>query len=152
VIQASCGLAAVQGGSGEPTYVKTPIADKVTGLVAVGALSAALYQREWTGRGQQIEVPMLESMVSFTLLDQQGGYVFNPPRGPAGYARTSSPYRKPYRTADGYLAVMVYTDEQWRSFFALIDRPELAANPKYRSITERPCASTSCTGWSRRSC
>jgi crotonobetainyl-CoA:carnitine CoA-transferase CaiB-like acyl-CoA transferase len=80
---------------------------------------------------------MLESMVTFTLLDQQGGYVFDPPRGAAGYARTASPYRKPYRTADGYLSVMVYTDTQWRTFFALIGRPDLAAEPRYRTITER---------------
>jgi crotonobetainyl-CoA:carnitine CoA-transferase CaiB-like acyl-CoA transferase len=137
VIQAASGLAAVQGAPGEPSYVKTPVADKVTGLLAVGAISAALYQRERTGRGQEIEVPMLESMVSFTLLEQQGGYVYRPPRGPAGYARTSSPYRKPYRTADGYLSVMVYTDAQWRSFFTIIGRAELAADPKFRSITER---------------
>lgn len=137
VIQAGSGLAAVQGGTGEPTYVRTPVADKTTGLMAVGALSAALYQRERTGRGQEIEVPMLETMVSFTLLDQQGGYVFSPPRGPAGYARTNSPYRKPYRTADGFLSVTVYTDAQWRSFFGLVGRAELATEPRYRSITER---------------
>jgi crotonobetainyl-CoA:carnitine CoA-transferase CaiB-like acyl-CoA transferase len=137
VIQAASGLAATQGAPGEPAYVRTPVADKATGLIAVGAISAALYQREQTGFGQEIEVPMLESMVSFTLLDQQGGYVYDPPRGPAGYARTSSPYRKPYRTADGYLSVMVYTDAQWRSFFGLIDRPELAALPQYSTITGR---------------
>jgi len=137
VIQASCGLAAVQGGEEQPAYVRTPVADKAVGLVAVGAVTAALFERERSGRGQQIEVPMLESMVAFTLLDQQGGYVFDPPRGPAGYARTASPYRKPYRTADGYIAVMVYTDAQWQEFFALIGRPHLAAEPRFRGIKER---------------
>ncbi|MBW0089596.1 CoA transferase [Pseudonocardia sp. KRD-184] len=137
VIQAASGLAAVQGGTGEPTYVRTPVADKATGLMAVGAINAALYQRERTGRGQEIEVPMLESMVSFILLDQQGGYVFDPPRGPAGYARTSSPYRKPYRTADGYVSVMVYTDAQWRSFFGVVGWAELTDDPRFRTITER---------------
>ncbi|MCW2718536.1 MAG: CoA transferase [Pseudonocardia sp.] len=137
VIQASCGLAAVQGTADEPAYVRTPVADKAVGLLAVSAISAALFARERTGRGQEIEVPMLESMVTFTLLDQQGGYVFDPPRGAAGYARTASPYRKPYRTADGYLSVMVYTDTQWRTFFALIGRPDLATEPRYRTITER---------------
>jgi len=137
VIQAACGMAAVQGGSGEPRYVTTPVADKTTAVMAVGAIAAALFDRERTGRGQEIEVPMLEFMVAFTLLDQQGGYVFDPPRGPAGYARTSSPYRKPYRTADGYLSVLVYTDNQWRAFFDLVGRPELAAEPKYLGITQR---------------
>jgi len=137
VIQASCGLAAVQGAADEPAYVRTPVADKAVGLLALSAINAALFARERTGRGQEIEVPMLESMVTFTLLDQQGGYVFDPPRGAAGYARTASPFRKPYRTADGYLSVMVYTDTQWRTFFALVGRPDMAADPRYRTITER---------------
>ncbi|MFC5947018.1 CaiB/BaiF CoA transferase family protein [Pseudonocardia lutea] len=137
VIQASSGLAAVQGGPDGPTYVRTPVADKGTALMAVGAITAALYRRERTGRGLAIEVPMLETMVSFTLLDQQGGYVFDPPRGPAGYARTDSPYRRPYRTADGHVGVMVYTDAQWRAFFELTGRPELAEDPRFRTITAR---------------
>ncbi|WP_214367272.1 CaiB/BaiF CoA transferase family protein [Pseudonocardia sp. H11422] len=137
VIQAGCGLAAVQGAGTEPAYVRTPVADKVVGLLAVSAITSALLARERTGRGQEIEVPMLESMVAFTLLDQQGGYVFDPPRGPTGYARTASPYRKPYRTADGHLSVMVYTDAQWQAFFDLVGRSELADDPRYRTITER---------------
>lgn len=137
VIQAGCGLAAVQGGSDEPAYVRTPVADKVVGIMAAGAIASALFARERTGRGQAIEVPMLESMVTFMLLDQQGGYVFDPPRGAAGYARTASPFRKPYRTADGYLSVLVYTDAQWRAFFTLVGRPELADDARYRTITER---------------
>ncbi|MCE0768503.1 CoA transferase [Pseudonocardia kujensis] len=137
VIQASSGLAAVQGGPDGPAYVRTPVADKATGLLAVGAIAAALYRRERTGRGAAIEVPMMETMVAFTLLDQQGGYVFDPPRGPAGYARTDSPYRRPYRTADGHIGVMVYTDAQWRAFFELVGRPELAADPRFRTITLR---------------
>ncbi|GAA3237627.1 CoA transferase [Pseudonocardia petroleophila] len=137
VIQAGCGLAAVQGGSEEPAYVRTPVADKVVGIMAASAIASALFARGRTGRGQAIEVPMLESMVTFMLLDQQGGYVFDPPRGAAGYARTASPFRKPYRTADGYLSVMVYTDAQWRAFFTLVGRPELADEARYRTITER---------------
>jgi crotonobetainyl-CoA:carnitine CoA-transferase CaiB-like acyl-CoA transferase len=137
VIQASSGLAAVQGGPDGPAYVRTPIADKATGLMAVGAIAAALYRRERTGRGLAIEVPMLETMVAFTVLDQQGGYVFDPPRGPAGYSRTDSPYRKPYRTADGHVSVMVYTDAQWRAFFELVNRPELTADPRFHTITAR---------------
>lgn len=137
VIQASSGLAAVQGGPDGPTYIRTPVADKATGLMAVGAIAAALYRRERNGRGLAVEVPMLETMVAFTLLDQQGGYVFDPPRGPAGYSRLDSPYRRPYRTADGHVGVMVYTDPQWRAFFELVGRPGLVADPRFRTITAR---------------
>ncbi|HEY3685073.1 MAG TPA: CoA transferase [Streptosporangiaceae bacterium] len=136
VIQAVCGLADVQGTGGEPAYVRTPIADKVVGLMALSAILAALYERG-DGPGQAVEVPMFETMAGFMLLDQQGGWVHDPPAGPTGYARTSSPHRRPYRTRDGHIGVLVYTDGQWRAFFDLIGRPELAAEPRYATITQR---------------
>ena len=137
VIQAASGFAAVQGGQAAPGYVRSVIADKTVALMGLAAVNAALFDRSRTGHGQVIEVPMFESMVSFLMLDQQGGHVFDPPAGPTGYARTASPNRRPYATADGYLGVVVYTDRQWLAFFDLIGRPELAADPKFATITSR---------------
>ncbi|QEC50612.1 CoA transferase [Baekduia soli] len=137
VIQAISGTAAVQGGDGEPAYIKSSIADKIVGLVALGAINAALVQQATTGRGQAVEVPMFEAMAAFTLLELQGGHVFDPPRGPTGYARVASPNRRPYRTQDGHIAVMIYTDKQWLAFFDLIGRPELGDDPRFRTIRER---------------
>ncbi|WP_214367484.1 CaiB/BaiF CoA transferase family protein [Pseudonocardia sp. H11422] len=137
VIQAASGLAASQGADGSPEYVRTVVADKVAALMALGAINAALYHRAATGVGQAVEVPMLETLIGFTMLEQQGGYVYDPPAGPAGYARTASPHRRPYRTADGHLSTMIYTDQHWRSFFALIGRPELADDPRNATITAR---------------
>ncbi|WP_413098255.1 CaiB/BaiF CoA transferase family protein [Streptomyces sp. Inha503] len=137
VIQAASGMAAVQGGAGGAEYVRTAAADKTVGLMGAAAVLAALRGRDATGEGQVVEVPMLETMAGFMLLEQQGGWVFDPPAGPAGYARTASPHRRPCRTKDGHLAVMIYTDAQWRAFFACIGRPELAGEPKYRTIRER---------------
>lgn len=137
VIQAVSGLAAIQGGDGKPSYVRSLVADKTVGLMALIAILAAIYERERTGSGQAVEVPMFEAMTSYTLIDQQGGWLFDPPDGPAGYARTASPHRQPYRTSDGYIAIMAYTDAQWRSFFTIIGQPQLADTPNYRSLTER---------------
>ncbi|MHA6792813.1 CaiB/BaiF CoA transferase family protein [Pseudonocardia bannensis] len=137
VIQAASGLAASQGTAGAPEYVRTVVADKVAALMALGSINAALYHRAVTGVGQAVEVPMLETLVGFTMLEQQAGYVYDPPTGPAGYARTASPHRRPYRTADGHVSTMIYTDRHWRSFFALIGRPELADDPRYATITAR---------------
>ncbi|HEX9834823.1 MAG TPA: CoA transferase [Mycobacterium sp.] len=138
VIQAVCGLAYVQAGQDSPpSYVRTPVADKVAGLMGVGAILAALLGRVSSGTGQAVEVPMYETMAEFLLLDQQGGLVFDPPIGPPGYARMSTPFRKPYRTKDGYLGVVVYTDRQWLSFFDLIGQPELADDPRFATITAR---------------
>ncbi|WP_207934503.1 CoA transferase [Actinomadura sp. KC06] len=138
VIQGASGMAAVQGVNGErPVYWGSAAADKTMGIFGAAAVLAAVHGRTVTGRGRAIEVPMFESMASFMLLEQQGGWIFDPPSGPTGYPRTESPYRKPFRTKDGYLAVMVYTDEQWRSFFAAIGEPALADDPRYRTIGTR---------------
>jgi crotonobetainyl-CoA:carnitine CoA-transferase CaiB-like acyl-CoA transferase len=137
VIQAISGLAAVQGEPGPPAYVRSPIVDKIVGIMGLSAILAALHARERSGAGQVVEVPMFETMAEFMLLDQQGGHVFDPPIGPTGYPRTASPYRKPYRTLDGYLGVIVYTDRQWLSFFRLIDRLDLLEDPRFSSISAR---------------
>lgn len=137
VIQAASGMAAVQTGTGEPAYVRTPVADKVTGLLVFGSITAALFERQRSGEGQAVEVPMFETMISFLLLDQQGGFVFDPPLGPTGYARTDSPFRRPYRTLDGLIGVLVYTDAQWRSFFDLVGEPGLADDPRFATMGAR---------------
>lgn len=136
VVQAASGLAALQGGDGEPTYVRSVVADKTVGVMGLAAVNAALFARERTGRGGFTEVPMFETMASFVLLEQQNARVLDPD-APTGYARTASPNRRPYRTADGYLGVVVYTDRQWLAFFDLIGRPELASDPRFATITDR---------------
>lgn len=137
VIQAVSGLAAHQTGEGEPHFVRTPIADKVTGLLAVSAITAALLERTQSGLGQSIEVPMFETMVQFLLLEQQGGYVYEPPRGEAGYARTNSPNRKPHRTADGLIGVFPNTDAHWRAIFSAFDAEQMLADERFSTLRSR---------------
>jgi crotonobetainyl-CoA:carnitine CoA-transferase CaiB-like acyl-CoA transferase len=137
VVQGASGLAAVQGGSGEPEYVRTQVVDKTVGVMALAAILAALHERSVSGRGQAVEVPMFESMATFLLMEQQGERVYAGRTGGTGYARTASPYRKPYRTADGMISVLLYTDAHWRTFFRLIDRPDLAGDAQLHSIRGR---------------
>lgn len=137
VVQAVSGLAAHQTGDGDPQYVRTPLTDKITGILAAGTISAALYEREKSGRGQYIEVPMFETMVRFLLVEQQGAYVFDPPRGPAGYARTNSPHRHPLRTTDGLIGILASTDTHWASLFRVLGRDDLRHDPRFTSITAR---------------
>ncbi len=138
IIQAMSGLADLQGrNSGAPAYINTIMADKVAGLTLAYAIPMALYEREKSGRGQAIEVPMFETLVSFTLIEHLGGRTFDPPRGEMGYRRVLSPERRPYRTLDGYLALLPYTDAQWQRFFALAGRADLAADPRYASPPAR---------------
>lgn len=136
VIQAAGGLAYVQDPQ-RPAYIKSAIADKICGLTLVGAINAALYERERSGLGQAIEVPMFETMATVMLIEQQQGWLFDPPRGETLYARTASPYRRPHPTADGTISVVVYTDRHWASFFELIGRPELRSDPQFSTVRAR---------------
>lgn len=138
-IQAACGLAWLQGdaGTSAPRYVNSVVADKVVALYVVGAITAALFERERSGRGQAVEVPMFECMTAFVTAEHLAGRTFVPPEGPAGYARLLNAFRKPFRTLDGWLGVVPYTDAQWARFFALAGEPELANDPRFCSQVER---------------
>lgn len=116
-IQAECGLPAVQEMlNGEPGFVGTIMADKVSGLHIIYATLAALFHRARTGEGQEVEVPMFESMASFMLVEHANGAIFSPPAGPAHYPRVVSRNRKPYKTKDGYVAALIYNDKHWAAF------------------------------------
>ena len=139
IIQAMSGLADLQGRGRQepPAYVSSIMADKITGLSALSAILAALYEREKSGLGQAIEVPMFETMVAFNLLEHMGGATFDKPGENMAYARAVSPHRKPYRTADGYIGLLPYTSSQWQRFFEIAGRPDVMRDPKFAAPEER---------------
>src|SRR5690606_15306502 len=138
IIQAACGLSALmERTSGEPLHTPMVTADKTTGLTALYAILAALFARERTGRGQFVEVPMFEAMTSFVLTEHLYGHVFDPPEGPIGYTRVLAAWRRPYRTKDGWIAMLAYTDRQWSRFVTEAGRPELATDERYASLAAR---------------
>ena len=114
------------------------ICDRVVGLYLAIAIISALHHRAVTGEGQEIEVPMLETMAQFVLADHMGGGAFVPPLGNMGYKRLLSRVRGPYPTKDGYLALVVYTDKHWRAFSALVGEPGLLdTDPRFRDQETR---------------
>ena len=128
----------VAAGSPHPHYVPLSFNDRAVGLNAAIALLSAIVCRGRTGRGQQIEVPMFETMVQAALGDQMGGLTFEPPIGPAGYTRTLTPERRPYATKDGYVCVIIYTDKHWQSYLSLIGQAELfTTDPRLRTMGTR---------------
>jgi crotonobetainyl-CoA:carnitine CoA-transferase CaiB-like acyl-CoA transferase len=137
-IQAISGLAALPTRiSGEPAYVPSVIVDKTCALFVVQAVMAALLHRHNTKEGQTIRVPMFETMVSFLLVEHLRGAALVPPQGELGYKRLLNPNRRPYRAADGWIALLPYSDGNWRDFFALIDQPELADDPRFLTHAAR---------------
>jgi crotonobetainyl-CoA:carnitine CoA-transferase CaiB-like acyl-CoA transferase len=127
-IQAECGLPVVQKMlTGEANFVGTIMADKITGLTTLYATMMALYHRERTGEGQEVEVGMFETMASFMLVEHANGALFTPPLGPAHYPRAVAPNRRPYRTSDGYIAALIYNDKQWAVFVDAVRPPWASA-------------------------
>jgi crotonobetainyl-CoA:carnitine CoA-transferase CaiB-like acyl-CoA transferase len=139
IIQAMSGLAALQGHNSNngPVYINTMLADKVAGLTAAYAIAMALYERERSGRGQAVEVPMFETLVSFNLVEHLAGMTFLPSKANMGYERMLSPHRRPYRTRDGHLALLPYTTAQWHRFFELAGRPELKDDARFKDMSAR---------------
>ena len=137
-IQAISGMAAYQETySDQPSYTSGATADKVTGLMLGMSILSALFNREKNGEGTELEVPMMETMVDFTLVEHLYGYNFLPPKAPPVYPRQSSPNRKPYKTLDGYIAVLPYSDDQWLRFFSIIKKENILKDPKFCSLESR---------------
>lgn len=140
LIQAGSGIADlfhVRDG-GPPQYMPALMADKVSGLHAAYATIAGLYAKAQTGKGQFIEAPMLESFTAFNLVENMYGHTYVPPLTQMAYTRSSSINRKPYRTQDGYIGIMPYSDKQWVTFFELGGRPEImTADPRFSTYNAR---------------
>lgn len=135
-IQAECGLPAVQQQlTGRADYVGTIMADKIAGLTALYATMMALFHRERTGQGQEVEVAMFETMASFMLVEHANGAMFDPPLGPAVYPRTVAPNRRPYQTSDGQIAALIYNDKHWNAFIAAVEPPW--ASEQYATLAQR---------------
>jgi crotonobetainyl-CoA:carnitine CoA-transferase CaiB-like acyl-CoA transferase len=135
-IQAESGLLdAQQQLTGNVGYVGTILADKVAGLTALYATVMALFHRERTGEGQEVEVAMFETMAAFMLVEHANGALFDPPLGRAAYPRAVTANRKPYRTKDGYLSALVYNDKQWTAFVNAV-QPSWAG-PQFATLAQR---------------
>jgi crotonobetainyl-CoA:carnitine CoA-transferase CaiB-like acyl-CoA transferase len=134
VIQAATGTATLLprvDGNPRPRYLPSLIADKVAGLHAAYGALAALYQRERSGEGQMLEVPMFEAFSSFMLLEHLGGQTFDPPVGDVGYARQVDPFRQPFPTKDGAISIVMYAYDAWDRVFAVLEDQGFIAQERF---------------------
>jgi len=138
VVQSLSGVAGTLArATGEPRFVPMVMSDHVSGLIAAQCIGFALYRREKTGKGEAIDVPMLENMASFVASEHLGAMTFDPPVGPSGDGRLLSPDYRPLPTQDGYITVRPNTNAQAFAFFDAIGRPELKTDPRFDSAASR---------------
>ncbi|WP_298879571.1 CoA transferase [uncultured Bradyrhizobium sp.] len=118
-----------QPGRNRPDYCGIYHADVVTGTYGFGAIASALYQRTVTGLGQHIDVSMLESMLTLTVIELQNSQfaVKPPPR----------PMFGPTETANGYVMITVASEKTFQALMGVIGRPEWISDPRFSSYAPR---------------
>jgi len=133
LVQAVSGLATVQAGSDEarPRLVRTILPDKLTGVVAAQAITAALLARARTGEGQHVRLSMLGAVVAFLWGSDMGSQTFVGDALPQQEAASFADLI--YETADGYISVAVQSDREWAALTRALERPEWLEDERFRS-------------------
>lgn len=138
VLQGASGIAGLTlARDGKPAYVPMLICDHVVGEITAGAVMAALMQRQNTGQGASLEIPMFETMAAFVLQEHLAQQSFDPSVGKAGDLRLLSPHNQPVKTKDGYISFTINTDAQVKAFLRITDRAELLNDIRFSSIKNR---------------
>lgn len=138
LIQACCGLAELAGQiSGNPAYAATVVCDKLAGQAIAYGVTSALYQRAMGGGGQEVEVPMFETSIEFMLIEHFGGGAFVPPIGGIGFHRVLNRFRKPFKTQDGHVCILPYSDRNWNDFFAFVGAQDHVGDDRFRTHADR---------------
>ena len=138
IIQSASGVGHLFERQGhQPSLLPTLVADKVAGLTIASAVLAALHHRAATGQGQRIEVPMIDVMRAFLLVEHGAGAIPEPPLDVAGYRRILTPNRRPQRTADGWINVLPYTKAHYHSLFRVAGRDDMVDDPRIESREAR---------------
>jgi crotonobetainyl-CoA:carnitine CoA-transferase CaiB-like acyl-CoA transferase len=138
VLQGASGVAGLaMARDGKPAYVPLLLCDHVVGEITAGAVMAALMQRQKTGKGASIEIPMFETMAAFVLQEHLAQQTFDPPVGTAGDLRLLSPHNQPVKTKDGYISFTINTDAQVRAFLKATGKTELFNDLRFATIANR---------------
>jgi CoA:oxalate CoA-transferase len=120
---------AYQPGRSRPDYCGIYHADILTGVYAFGAISAALYQRHLSGKGQHIDVSMLESMLTLTPNEVQiAQFEVAPP---------SRPMFGPVETADGYVMVAIASEKTFQGLVRAAGRPQWVGDSRFAKYADR---------------
>ncbi|CAN5395006.1 CoA transferase [soil metagenome] len=138
VVQAEGGLMSITGASdGPPFRLGVAISDIVSGMFAAQGITLALFARERSGRGQRVDISMLDTTAA--LLTYQAGIYFATGVSP-GRLGNRHPTIVPYETfaaSDGEFVIAVGNDEQWRRCCDILDVTSLGQNPRFATNRAR---------------
>lgn len=137
IVQAATGIPAlVEAATEHINYLPTVVGDKVAGLTITYAVLAALLHRATTGQGQQVEIPMFDTVLGFTLVEHLSRATS--PGGKAGYNRILNPFRRPHKTKDGYVAMLPYSDKSWSDLYHAVGHESELSDPWFQKRLENP--------------
>ncbi len=137
LIQAVSGLTTLQAGSDEerPRLVRTILPDKLTGMQASQAISAALFARERSGKGQHVRLSMLDTLVAFLWSSDMGGHTFVGDEFEREDAQSFIDLI--YQTRDGYVSIAVMQDKHWVGLARALGRQDFLSDPRFASAQLR---------------
>lgn len=138
IIQGMSGLMSITGESdGQPLKVGVAVTDVFTGVYASTAILAALHQRAATGKGQHIDMALLDVAVAVNANQAMNYLATGTPPGRLGnFHPNLSPYQV-FDCADGFLIVAVGNDAQFARFCDLLGVPDLARSPDFLTNADR---------------
>ena len=137
VIQAMAGFAPNQGDADEPRLIRNIIADKSSGLTAAYAVMGALFHRErHGGRGQKIDIPMIDAYAAFLLPEVMSGDTF-PPKEDIVLPVSQADLYRCWPTADGHVSMLIIEDHQFHALCRVIEREELITDERYATFFQR---------------
>ena len=138
ILQAMAGGMSITGEpGGAPVRAGIPLADLAGGMFAATAICAALWRRERTDQGQQIDVSLLDSQVSMLTYVAQYYLANGRVPGPSGTAHQSVVPYQAFQTSDIWIVVAVFVERHWARFCEALERPELAADARFASNAGR---------------
>ena len=138
IVQGVSGLMSVTGEpDAGPVKVGVPAADTVAGFLAAQGILAALFARERTGRGQRVDVALLDALLAFQAVPLAMYLASGEPPGRTGSAAPYAAPNEAFPTRDGFIMVAAYTPERWARLCELVGRPELVRDPRFDSNAAR---------------
>lgn len=131
LIQALSGLADIQSDpvTGRPRMTRTIVADKSTAVYAAQAITAALFQRERSGKGQHVRLSMLDTMLSHLWPEGMSPFTII---SEGTTEHRNSPHDMIFEATDGYLTVGTNSDKEWRGLCGALGKPEWLDDPRFK--------------------